>query len=206
MAQYDGLLEAIPVADIARQLGIDEDVAAQAVQQAIPAILGGMNANVQDGGAASLEKALAAHSGGVPTSLAAVDTADGEKIVKNVFGTNTTKVQEAVAVAAPSSNVTQDLIAKLLPILAPIVISWLASQFLNKKSEPAAAEAAPASSGGGIGDLLGGLLGGGGGSSSGGGVGDLLGGLLGGGGSSSGGGSGDLLGGILGGLLGGGKR
>ena len=55
--------------------------------------------------------------------------------------------------------------------------------------------------GGGLGDLVGGLLGGGGkGSSSGGGLGDLVGGLLGGGQ----GGSGSPLGGMLGSLLGGG--
>jgi uncharacterized membrane protein YebE (DUF533 family) len=56
------------------------------------------------------------------------------------------------------------------------------------------------SSGGGIGDLLGGMMGGGSTQSqSGGGLGDLLGGALGGGSSSSGGGLGDLLGGALGG-------
>ena len=56
-------------------------------------------------------------------------------------------------------------------------------------------------SGGGLGDLLGGALGGGSSSSGGGGLGDLLGGVLGGGSSSSAsaGGLGDLMGGLLGG-------
>ena len=69
-------------------------------------------------------------------------------------------------------------------------------------ASPAGSGGAGSSSGGGIGDLLGGLLGGGNGNSnSGGGIGDLLGGLLGGGsgGNANSGGLGDLLGGLLGG-------
>jgi hypothetical protein len=83
------------------------------------------------------------------------------------------------------------------------VLAYLAKQFSKKQEaqEPAAADAE--SPGGGIGDVLGGLLSGGGSGGSGGGLGDLLGGLLGGSGS---GGSGGGLGDLLGGLLGGGKR
>jgi hypothetical protein len=144
-----------------------------------------MAANAKDdSGAASLEKALTGHAGVFPgTSVSEVDTADGEKIVSNVFGSKKNDVVAAVA-STGDSNITQDIIAKILPIVAPIVIGWLASQFLGgKQDEPAKPAAAPASSGG-IGDLLGGLLGG----------------------SKGGAGGGDLLGSVLGGLLGGGKR
>jgi hypothetical protein len=70
------------------------------------------------------------------------------------------------------------LVAKLLPILAPIVMSFLAKKFLK-----GGAGAPGSSSGGGLGDLLGGLLGGSGQGGQGGqgALGDLLGGLLGGG-------------------------
>lgn len=211
MAGLEGLLDLIPVGDIAQQFGIPESVAESAVEQIIPAVVGGMAANAEsDSGAKSLEKALGQHQTEAPrgrVKIESIDTVDGGKIVTNVFGANTEKVTEAVAEANPSSDVTKELIAKLLPIVAPIIIAFIANQFLGQKTEtaaPAPAETAT-SSDGGIGDLLGGLLGGGSStasssSSPGGGVGELLGGLLG-----SQGGQ-DLIGGVLGGLLGGGRR
>jgi len=183
MSDFDGLLDLIPVGDIAKQLGIPEDVAEAAVKQAIPAIIGGMAANAKDSdGAKSLESALNKHatsSTGKKVSVKDIDTADGEKIVNNVFGS---KKNDVVAAVADSSkgDVTKDLIAKLLPIIAPIVIAFVAQQFLGQKTAAPAAEqpkAAPASSGG-IGDLLGGLLGSSQGQEI---VGSVLGGLLGGG-------------------------
>lgn len=88
-----------------------------------------------------------------------------------------------------------DIIQKLLPILAPIVMAFLAKQFGG------GSQTAQSDNSGGIGDILGSLLGGGaGGSNAGGGdLGDLLGGLLGGGSNQSSGGLGGLLGGLLGG-------
>lgn len=181
MSDFDGLLDLIPVGDIAKQLGVPEDVAEAAVKQAIPAIIGGMAANAKDsGGAKSLEKALSKHtsSTGKKVAVKDIDTADGEKIVNNVFGAKKNDVVAAVADTS-KGDVTKELIAKLLPIIAPIVISFIASQFLGQKAEaPAAKEEAPAASSGGIGDLLGGLLGSAGGQEV---IGSVLGGLLGGG-------------------------
>ena len=178
MAQFDGLLDLIPVGDIAKQLGIPEELAESAVKTAIPAILGGMAANAKDsGGAKSLEGALKKHAGKAPkgkAEIAAIDTADGERIVNNVFGSKKTQVESAVA-SASASDVTKDIVAKVLPIIAPIVISWVATQFLGQKTAPAKAEEP---SGGGVGDLLGGLLGSKEGQNL---VGSVLGGLLGGG-------------------------
>ncbi|MCM3657876.1 DUF937 domain-containing protein [Agromyces mediolanus] len=207
MAALDELMSSLPIGDIAKKLGVDEATATQAVEQALPALLAGMGANAQDqAGAASLQKAVSKHDpalveGGV--NLADVDEEDGKKIVKNVFGQNTDQVVQALD--QKQGGGAGDLIGKLLPILAPIVLSFLAQQFTKKST-------GGESQGGGIGDLLGGLLGGGfggGAQAQGGGLGDLLGGLFGGGSGggsqAQGGGLGDLLGG-LGGLLGGGKR
>ena len=183
MSDLDGLLELIPVGDIAKQLGVPEDVAESAVKQAIPAIIGGMAANAKDSaGAKSLEKALTKHtsSSGKKVSVKEIDTADGEKIVNNVFGVKKNEVAAAVADSS-KGDVTKELIAKLLPIIAPIVIAFVAQQFLGQKAEAPAAEkpkAEPKSSDGGIGDLLGGLLGSQQGQEI---VGSVLGGLLGGG-------------------------
>ena len=214
MATYDDIIANIPISDLAERLGVDEATAREAVDEALPALLGGMGANAQDpAGAASLEHAVQQHSptlfaGGV--NLDEVDPDDGDKIVHNVFGANTDQVVQTLGSQGKGGS---GLIAKLLPILAPIVLSFLAAQFSKgqAKSTPQS-EASGGSggesaggSGGGIGDLLGGLLGGGGSGATGGGIGDLLGGFLG-GGSGGSGGSGGGLGDLLGGLLGGGKR
>jgi hypothetical protein len=178
MADYTALLEHIPVDDIAKQLGVPQGTAKDAVEAAIPAIIGGMAANAKDErGAKSLEGALQKHRGVSPkrARVADIDTDDGRKIVRNVFGDKQEDVSSAVA-SKGSDGVTKDLIDKVLPIIAPIVIAWVASKLTRK--EPTEN---PGGSGGGIGDLLGGLLGGGSG-------------------------GGDLLGGVLGGLLGGGRK
>ena len=184
MADLNALLDLIPVGDIAKQLGIDEDVAEAAVKQVLPGLVGGLAANAKrdDKSAEMLTNTLKHHNKGIAKSVKDVDTADGEKIVKNVFGANTDAVATKLAGASTKSDVTGDIIKQVLPIVAPIVLSWLASQFLGGKTDstPAAAPAAapepePASSGG-IGDLLGGLLSSPQGQQI---AGDLLGGLLG---------------------------
>jgi len=138
-----------------------------------------MRANAQDAnGAASLERALARHSDQPRLrTVDEVDEVDGEKIVGHVFGANTEQVATRLADASPKAAVTGDLIQKVLPIVAPIVLAWLADKFLGGGSSKADAGSG---SGGGLGDLLGGLLGGGSSGGSGGGGLDL-GGLLGGG-------------------------
>ena len=216
MAALDDIKSDLPIGDIARRLGVDEATARRAVDDALPTLLAGMGANAADpAGAASLERAVTKHDpklveGGV--NLADVDEEDGRKIVRNVFGGNTDQVVKALD--SKEGGGMGPIIQQLLPILAPIVMAWLAKQFTKKQGSTdaaAPADSASGGSGGGIGDVLGGLLGGGSSSGSGaggtgGGLGDLLGGLLGGGGSSGGSGSGGGLGDVLGGLLGGGKR
>jgi len=184
MSDLDGLMKLIPIGDIAKKLGINEQQAQSAVKQVIPTLIGGMAANAKDdSGAQSLEKALAAHgtkATAAATSVDEIDTDDGAKIVKNVFGGKQHDVASEVAKKNPDANVTGDLIGKVLPIVAPIVLSWVGSLFLGQKSAPSAAAKPGASATGGIGGLLGGLLGGSGGQ--------------------------DVVGGLIGGLLGGGKR
>jgi hypothetical protein len=90
------LLSQIPFGQLAQQLGVDEQTAQQAAQQALPALLSGMQANAADPeGAASLTEALGQHDdnlldGGVDFNQ--VDTVDGDKIVSNVFGDNRDQV------------------------------------------------------------------------------------------------------------------
>jgi len=170
MAAVDDILSQLPIDQLAQQLGIDPATARAAAEQGLPALLGGLEANAQDpGGAASLNAALEQHDpslleGGV--DLNQVDEADGEKIVGHVFGDNTDAVASRLAGASPAAGLSSDTTKKLLALLAPLVLSYV----MGKRS----GSTSVAPSGGGLGNLLGGLLGG-----SGGGLGDLLGGLLG---------------------------
>jgi hypothetical protein len=163
MSDFDGLIDLLPIADIAKKLGIDENMAELAVKAAVPAIVGGLAANAASKeGAKSLEGALERHSAKVPAGKAKVsdiDTEDGQKIVKNVFGAKSKDVAEAVG---DKTNVAGDIIAQVLPIIAPIVLAWVGSQFFGQKAEPAAKakaaepeEAAPAAD---LGGMIGGLL------------------------------------------------
>lgn len=192
MSAVDEIISQIPLSSLASRLGVDEATAERAARQALPALLGGLEANARDPqGAASLAQALTRHDSSLVddgVDLDRVDTEDGRKIVSNVFGDKREQVVSTLGGAGLGGSLVPGgvggggMIAKLLPMLAPIVMAYLA-----KKAGAGAAGAAPKDGGGGLGDLLGGLLGGGSGSSGG------------------GGGLGDILGG-LGGLLGGGKR
>jgi hypothetical protein len=176
VSAVDDILSQIPMGQLASQLGVDEGTAAQAARQALPALLGGMEANAKDpGGAQSLAEALGQHSpalvqGGV--NLDEVDAGDGDRIVGHVFGGNRGEVVNRLGATSGAGG--QDLIGKLLPLLAPIVLSYLAGRVGGGGGT---ASTAPR---GGLAEVLGGLLGGGSGGG-GGGIGDILGGLLGGG-------------------------
>lgn len=179
MSDLDGLINLIPIDDIAKKLGVDPSVARTAVEVAVPAIVGGMAANAQAGGAQSLEKALDQHAG-KSTKVDDIDEEDGKKIVKNVFGGNTDQVVKAVAAKADEKEGVDfgAIVQQILPIIAPIVLAFLANQLSGQKKEEPKAEA-PAT-GGDLGSILGGLL-------------------------SSPQGQ-DIVGGLLGGLLGGGRK
>lgn len=216
MSAIDEIMSQIPLSQLASQLGTDEQTAGAAVQQAIPALLGGMHANAQDpAGAASLEGALGNHSAGLidgGVDLNQVDPNEGDKIVQNIFGGHSEGVAQTLGgnLGGLGGGNQGDLMKRLLPLLAPIVMSYLA-----KRMGGGAADGA--GGGGLLGGLLGGALGGGlagggglgGDQAGGGGIGDLLGGMLGGGTQNAqqqSAGSGNPMLDMLGGMLGGGRR
>lgn len=217
MSEIDDLASRLPIEQIAGQLGVDTTTARAAVQQALPALLLGLKENASDEqGAKSLASALPAHDNtlaGNRIDISQIDTNDGQKIVGNIFGSQENRVISALG---STGDASPGLIQQLLPILAPIVLSYLAGQVAKR-----------AGGSGGLGDILAGALGGAAGRSpastqtastqsgstqtastqqGGGALGDLLGSVLGSAINSKAGGSGDLLGSVLGGLLGGGKR
>jgi len=219
------LLAQVPLDQFAAQLGVEGPQAEGIARQAITALVGGMGANAQDPDrAASLNAALGQHAGGEfpgGTDLSKVDTADGSAIVANLFGGNEGDVVGQLGGLLGGGG-GDSLIAKALPLLAPLVLRWVGGAVLeriggdtgvisNASRIPGVIPGNQHDTGGGLEDMLGGLLGGGGG----GGAGDALGGLL---GATGGGGAGGLggllagegggadLGGLLDGLLGAGKK
>lgn len=187
----DDFVKTVPVSDLAQKFGVGESDLTEAISLAAPALLGGMAVNAStEEGASKLIAATGKHQTKA-ASLADVDTADGQKIVKKVLGEKQSAVTSALETQAGSSSIA-GLIPKLLPILAPLIMQYLSGS-LSKDSSTTQSES------GGLGDILGGLLGGGSQQSQSGGLGDILGGLLGGGSQQNQSGG---LGGILGSILG----
>jgi len=196
----DDILKQVPIDDIAEKLGVSRDEAKVAVEQGGAVLLGGLAKNAEtDEGSAAIQNALKKHVGTAGASkVDDIDQADGDKIVSHILGAKKTEVTKELTESKATPGID---FGKLLPILAPIVMGLIA----NANKDKTAKADAGAESSGGIGDLIGGILGGGdSGGSGGGGIGDVIGGLLG-GGNSSGSGGGLDLGGILGGLFGGKK-
>jgi hypothetical protein len=197
MAHLDELFNQIPTQEIAAKLGVDEGEVNSAVKTLVPALVGGIQHNVaaDDIDSTKLESDVAQQGesglldGGV--NVDQVDSKQGDQYVARIFGGNDSNAVASALEGGGAGN--SDLIKKLLPILAPIVLAYIGKQ-LTKNSAPGGPQAQ--SSGGGLGDVLGGILGGAG---SGGGnnpLGSILGSVLGG---NQGGAIGDILGGLLGG-------
>lgn len=168
MAGLEDILKALPIDQIAAQLGVAPQVAADAVRQGGGAILSGLQQNAATpAGSSAIEAALGNH---VNTDAGNARVEDGTKILGHVFGGQEQQVAEHLTKADQTAGID---FGKLLPMIAPVIMGVLAK---GQQSQAPQAQA----SGGGIGDLIGGLLGGG--QQGGGGIdlGGLLGGLLGG--------------------------
>lgn len=133
--------------------------------------------------------------------------AEGSSILDHIFGNEKATVENQLS---QNTGISMDKVGPILAMLAPVIMGYIGQQ-----------KQANSVNAGGLGDLLGGILGGaqqqaqsqpsnplndilgsvlGGAQQSGGGLGDLLGNILGGSGSQKqSGGLGDLLGGIFGG-------
>lgn len=196
MPSLEDLVKLIPVDQVASKLGVDNDTAKESIAQALPALVAGLSKEAETPeGAQKLEAALAKHDPKLTEGTIDVDkldVADGEKILGHTFGDK--KDQVVAKLAEQPGSGGSDIFQKLLPMAAPLVLSYLSKQMSGggqqAQAAPAPAAPAPQQSGGGIniGNILGGLLGGGGGQQqpqqqSGGGldIGGLIGGLLGGG-------------------------
>ena len=169
-SMIDEILAQIPAEDLAAQLGTDPDTAMDAARKALPALLGGLSNNVSAGGGDALGAAvLGDHADdllGRPDLLSSIDTADGQKILGHIFGDQQDRVVERLGA---TSRAGSSIFTKLLPLLAPLVMSWLAKKVGGMfgggaaQTSGAPLETTDGRSGGlgGLGGLLGGLFGGG---------------------------------------------
>jgi hypothetical protein len=143
---------------MARELGISEAQAAKGAEALAPAILGGFKkqAQARPEGVAGLDGLLGQLGGGGllddvlsprPTNVNL-----GNDVLGQIFGSK--DVSRAVAEnASARSGLDPSVLRKMLPMLAMLVTGFLSKQ-------GGAGTAAP-SAGGGLGNLLGGLVGGG---------------------------------------------
>lgn len=168
------ILAQIPADDLANRLGTDPETAMDAARKALPALLGGLDQEVRTGKGEALGlAALQDHDEGLldgPNPLAAVDIGDGEKILGHMFGDQVGDVEQRLG---GTSSAGSSVFTKLLPMLAPIVMSWLSRKVGRTIGSPTRADV-QAGGGNVLEDLLGGAAGGG----LGGMLGDLLGGEM----------------------------
>ncbi|RDH80226.1 DUF937 domain-containing protein [Mycolicibacterium moriokaense] len=201
MAGLDELFAQIPVADIASKIGADQGEVNNAIKTLVPALVGGLAENVHSSqiDSSKLESAVAEQGesglldGGV--NVDKVDEKQGDNLVASLFGGNDSNaVASALAGQGAGGG---DLIKKLLPILAPIVLAYIGKQLTKGSGSAPAQPQAQSAGGGGLGDILGSILGGAAGGGGGGGnnpLGSILGSVMGGGGNNA---IGEILGGLL---------
>jgi hypothetical protein len=143
----------------ASQLGLKKNKAGAAIQSALPLILGAMknNASTREGaegllGALKNEK----HSGGILDNLGSIlggsqidddVLQDGAGILGHVFGG---KEQNVAAAISKSNGIDMNQAMNILKVAAPVLMGYLGKQSRTKGVQDQ----------NGIGNLLGGLLGG----------------------------------------------
>ena len=119
------------IQQISQQLGTDPNTTQQAVNAALPAIVGGLASTAQQpGGASNIQQLLGSHSGilgSLGSLIGAGGSADGG-ILGQVLGRHEADVNQGVQQA---SGLDSDRTKKLLAILAPIVIGALAKRAMS---------------------------------------------------------------------------
>lgn len=151
---------------MAKELGINENVAQAGAAALLPAVLGGFKktAQTQPSGLDGFGGLLNQLGGGglLDSVLGAQPTPvdQGNDILGTIFGSK--EVSRTVAAGAEQqTGISSDLLKKMLPIVAMMAAGYMAKQ------------SAGSSAGGGLGGLIGGLMGGGNSNASAGGLGGL---------------------------------
>ena len=145
------------ISSVSEKTGLDASQATKVVSSTLPALLGQMQNNLTSkDGASGLLTALTSgkHDGSILDNIGGFlnggDFTDGSKILGHVLGGNQDKMVQGLS---SKTGVDSSIISKILPMLAPIIMGYLAKQ--TKKDS--------VSTGSGLNDILGGLMGGNGG-------------------------------------------
>jgi hypothetical protein len=170
LAQSGGL------SSIARELGISEQQVRAGAAALMPAIVGGFAKQAQPAGAGLGDLLGQLGGSGLLDDLVSPQPTDigrGNQVLGNIFGTK--DVSRAVAQhAAAQSGLDPSLLRKLLPMLAMLAVGYMAKRHGQARNAPAPGQVTTGVNGngnattqangggfGGLGDILGGLLGGG---------------------------------------------
>jgi hypothetical protein len=153
----DEILGQLPLDQLAAQLGVDPQTAARAAAAVIPSLIGGLQHNADQGNEQAIVGALVQHSSSNlfdsgSVDLNSVDAVDGAKIVQHIFGDQSTQLAHAIGQRTGASG---NLVNELLPILAPIVLAYLAKKLSSSQ------QSAGGSGGSVLNDILGRILSGG---------------------------------------------
>jgi len=145
------------IQSVARELGISEPQAASGAAALLPALLGGFKSQAQahPSGLEGLVGMLGSLGGGGllddVLSPRPTNVSRGNDVLGQIFGSPDVS-RTAAQHAATQTGLDPSLLKKMLPMLAMLVAGYMAKQH--------GASAAPQTGGGGLGDLLGGMLGG----------------------------------------------
>lgn len=147
------------VRELGTQVGLREDQTASALSALVPALAAGFQRNIrQQDGLGALVSALSAgrHREYIesPASLTDPSTvAEGNGILSHVFGSKEVS-REVAARASAQTGLSADVMKRLLPIAAAMMMGALA----RHQAGTAAAPSGTPESGGGIADLIGSAL------------------------------------------------
>lgn len=122
------------VQQLSQRFGLEEGQTASALEQLVPALMGGMRQNVQSGG---LEGLLEMLGGGGRTADQFLESADaihapettdaGNNILGQLFGSK--EVSRSVASqASANTGIGVDILKQMLPVVATMVMSGMSKQ------------------------------------------------------------------------------
>lgn len=121
-SEIDNIIGQLDLARIGEQIGANPAEVQNAAQAAVPMLLSGMQVNAEDPERqVGLLGALGDHEQRDPTT---VDPDEGEKIVRHLVGDNPDEAIRALG----GTGAGGDMVKKVLPYIAPIVLSMIAKR------------------------------------------------------------------------------